>query len=176
MGGFGSGRTYWRSGKALVDEQRTRLDVRAMHRRGAVGNGCLWVRTHSGTLEVEWTRCNYGGSRPWFRCPRCSRRCAVLYPGWIGIDWACRTCLDLAYRSQRLDDEERLRWKAMRLRMRLGELPLLPILDAPMPEKPPRMHRRTYERLVAECEEAEDAYEEAFWNGMRRICARLGIR
>jgi len=31
-------------------------------------------------VEVEWTACNYGGSRPWFRCPArgCGRRVAIL--------------------------------------------------------------------------------------------------
>ncbi len=30
---------------------------------------------------VERTRCHYGGSRAWFRCPWCQRRCAVFYGG-----------------------------------------------------------------------------------------------
>ena len=36
-------------------------------------------------IEVERTPCHYGGTRPWFRCPRCARRCAVLYMrgGWF---------------------------------------------------------------------------------------------
>jgi len=51
-------------------------------------------------VPIEWTPCNYGGSRPWFRCPAigCGRRIAVLYGSDI---FACRQCHRLAYESQR---------------------------------------------------------------------------
>lgn len=49
------------------------------------------------TVRIEHTPCNYGGNRPWLRCPRCERRIAVLYLwGWP----ACRTCASLSYPSQ----------------------------------------------------------------------------
>ena len=29
-------------------------------------------------IPLDWTPCHYGGQRPWFRCPGCQRRVAVL--------------------------------------------------------------------------------------------------
>ena len=48
-------------------------------------------------VDIEHTPCHYGGTRPWFRCPRCGRRVAVLYGGSA---FYCRTCHGLTYRSQ----------------------------------------------------------------------------
>jgi hypothetical protein len=31
------------------------------------------------TVWLTWTPCHYGGQRPWWRCPGCDRRVAVLY-------------------------------------------------------------------------------------------------
>lgn len=30
-------------------------------------------------VPLERTPCHFGGSRPWFRCPACKRRCAIIY-------------------------------------------------------------------------------------------------
>ncbi len=30
-------------------------------------------------VALDRTDCNYGGSRPWWLCPQCERRCAILY-------------------------------------------------------------------------------------------------
>jgi len=51
-------------------------------------------------LRLTTTRPNFGGSRRWFRCPRCDRRAAKLYPTLQARDYACRICLQLAYRAQ----------------------------------------------------------------------------
>jgi hypothetical protein len=103
-------------------------------------------------VTLLWTPCHYGGRRPWFLCPGpgCGRRVALLYLG--GAYWACRQCLGLAYQSQREDWGSRQMDKAQRIRRRLGGMA---DLTAPFPAKPPRMHRRTYERLQAEAEAAE---------------------
>jgi hypothetical protein len=48
---------------------------------------------------VERASCNYGGTRPWLRCPntRCRRRCRFLYAsGWYFV---CRICAGLTYAS-----------------------------------------------------------------------------
>lgn len=103
------------------------------------------------TVSLEWTPCNYGGSRPWFRCPasRCGRRCAVLYGGRI---FACRQCHGLAYESQREDRSGRLLLKRDKIRARLGAEPGMGELD-----KPPRMHWRTFNRLAEAAGEADAA-------------------
>lgn len=49
-------------------------------------------------IPIERTPCNYGGDRPWFRCPHCAKRVAILY----GADvlFLCRYCYKLPYASQ----------------------------------------------------------------------------
>src|SRR5258707_8196369 len=44
---------------------------------------------HAPYVALEWTACRYGGRRPWFLCPACRLRCAVLY---LRGRTACRTC------------------------------------------------------------------------------------
>jgi hypothetical protein len=95
-------------------------------------------------LLLTWTRCHFGGARPWFRCDGCGGRAAVLYLA-IGSVFACRRCLGRAYRSQSETAANRSITKARKLRVRLGGGPS--VLD-PYPERPPRMHRRTYYRLL----------------------------
>ncbi len=51
-------------------------------------------------LRLTWTACNYGGAgRPWFVCPGCERRAAILYG--TAPPLLCRSCLGLVYASQR---------------------------------------------------------------------------
>jgi hypothetical protein len=49
---------------------------------------------------IEWTPCEFGGSRAWFLCPArgCGRRVAILYSG---TTFACRKCHKLIYQSQK---------------------------------------------------------------------------
>lgn len=51
-------------------------------------------------VPITWTQCNYGGSRPWFCCPKCDRRCGILYIGKISLHFLCRNCQRLCYQSQ----------------------------------------------------------------------------
>ena len=49
-------------------------------------------------IQVEWTPCNYGGHRPWFRCSSCNRRVMVLArQGRLFRRWKCH---HLPYGSQ----------------------------------------------------------------------------
>ena len=41
-----------------------------------------------------------GGSRPWFRCPRCWALCAVIYGVASDGRFGCRQCMRLAYASE----------------------------------------------------------------------------
>ncbi len=118
------------------------LDYR--HRSG----GSEWKKERY-PVRLTWTRCNYGGDRPWFICPAigCGRRVAKLYGGGI---FACRHCYQLAYDSQREGVTERRLRKADKIRARMGWEH--GILDGLGP-KPRGMHWRTYERLCAEHEQ-----------------------
>lgn len=94
----------------------------------------------------------FGGVRLYFRCPRCDRRCDILYGHHTRV--ACRKCLGLAYWSTALAPVHRGTHACIKARERLGQPEGLGLM-APFPEKPLGMHWRTYERLAAEAEAAE---------------------
>ena len=108
-------------GRALFEEY-PRLDVRHLNREGLLhgAHGIEWsdgsfagfdadddgltivhnLVHYPGELDDElpltWTPCNFGGSRPWFVCPKCGTRAAVLsaFPRF-----RCRDCHPLVYAS-----------------------------------------------------------------------------
>jgi hypothetical protein len=108
-------------------------------------------------VPITWTACHLGGRRPWFVCSvscngrYCGRRAGVLYGA--GELFACRRCYGLAYESQQEVQRHRRISQAQKIRMRLGGSPNL---CEPFPEKPKRMHWRTYLRLRARAEAAQD--------------------
>lgn len=108
-------------------------------------NGGEWENL-SYPVSLEWMPCNYGGLRPWFRCPArgCGRRCAILYVGKV---FACRQCYRLAYPNQRETDDDRAARRAERIRDKLGWEP--GILNGEG-WKPKGMHWRTFKRLTAQ--------------------------
>ena len=113
-------------------------------------------------VPLDWTPCHYGGARPWFRCPGCGRRVAILYGGRL---FRCRHCYGLAYQSTREDASLRLMYKAQAIRERLGGR------DSShnrYPSKPKGMHWTTYDRL---CSDALDA-EMASWGA---LAERFGL-
>lgn len=112
---------------------------------------------------LNWTPCQYGGERPWFLCPSCRRRVAILYGGAV---FACRHCHALAYQSQRERDYDRLAGRADKIRRGLGWP--LGILNPKGWQKPKGMHWATFARLNAE----HDALVGAALAGMAE---RLGI-
>ena len=68
-------------------------------------------KDHDYIVYLDSTPCNYGGKRWWFLCPKCHRRCRVLYlaPGFTYF--ICRICGNLSYESQQ---ESKSKWWAMR--------------------------------------------------------------
>ena len=118
-------------------------------------------------VYFTWTRPQFGGRRPWFLCPRCIRRVALLY--LRGERWACRICCDLAYRSELGSKGCRGPMKARKIRVRLGGNRS----GIEFPDKPPYMHWRTYERW----REKHDAAVAKSWSGFwgSRFARRLGL-
>ncbi len=118
-------------------------------------------------IQLDWTTCNFGGTRPWFRCPAngCGRRVAVLY---VGAIFACRHCHQLAYPSQRETDYDRAARRANKIRERLeweqG------VLNPKGWKKPKGMHWRTFERLNAE----HDAFVAESLAGINQRLGSLG--
>jgi hypothetical protein len=59
-----------------------------------------WTERIEQPIGLTSSPCNYGGMRPWFRCPgvSCGRRVAILYRA--ERYFVCRKCLGLCYSSQ----------------------------------------------------------------------------
>ncbi len=113
-------------------------------------------------IRLEHTPCNYGGNRPWFLCPCCSRRVALLYLGTTGY-FACRRCRKLAYGSQRETEEGRALRKVSAIRKRLGWPPGVVRGHG---ERPKGMHRTTFRRLT----ELHDRYAAVVFEGLSARC------
>ena len=96
-------------------------------------------------VAVVATRQRLGGVRWWFSCPRCERRCAVLYRPRESEHYACRVCTGADYESPKVSRRRRAERRAMKIRAKLEVDPA----DGTV-AKPVGMHRATYERLLAE--------------------------
>jgi hypothetical protein len=102
-------------------------------------------------IQVSWTRCHYGGVRPWLHCSYCERRVMRLFKGLGGYCcWVC--CGSPIYESQRRSAKARAYLQAYRLRQRLGGS--RPVVDA-IPPRPAGMAQKTYARLRARVERLE---------------------
>ena len=77
--------------KRAVDQSRRDL------RRSSGADLQRWRRGFSELVEVERTAQHFRGSRPWWRCPECGRRCRNLHA--VDERSRCRTCLGLTYVS-----------------------------------------------------------------------------
>ena len=104
-------------------------------------------------VQIERTSCRFGGQRPWFTCPRCDRRVAVLYAP--ARQFACRQCGRLAYGSQKESAGGRALRQADAIRKRLGWR--AGIIHGPG-YKPKGMHWKTFERLERHHDELSHIY------------------
>jgi hypothetical protein len=93
-------------------------------------------------ISLALTPCNYGRERPWFLCPGCGRRVAILYLG--GKYFRCRRCHGLVYQTQQMGESDRDLQRIRKTRLRLGGS--WSILDR-FPPKPRGMRWSTYRRL-----------------------------
>ena len=93
-----------------------------------------------------------GGSRVWFKCLSCQRRCRILYGG---SRFRCRLCYRLKYETQYEPCFSRAATRALKIRERLGSNGGI---DEFFPERPKGMHVRTYERLRKQEEELQSVW------------------
>ena len=110
-------------------------------------NGADWEPVRE-VITLYWTPCHYGGSRPWFLCPGCQRRVAILC--CRGKWFLCRHCYWLPYTSQYETRLDRLYRKLRKLQDRVGEQ---------YARKPKGMHWRTWERLRDQALDAERIWD-----------------
>lgn len=156
------------------------LDIRSLARQGRLvpGTRCTvtWTtRNHKASIAVEaqpnaatlgyssdgvrqrydlpiaWTACHLGGNRPWWLCPRCGRRCAILYGGAVFV---CRKCAALHYPTQHSSNMGKAILRAETIRSRLG---WQPGIANPGNGKPKGMHWKTFTRLLAQHERNANA-------------------
>lgn len=143
----GAGRPGWH---VRVEDLRS-IDVRQLNRDGileAGGGVFVWRDARHCTIDfaaneitlrhdlnglpdeqrvpILRTPCHYGGSRPWFACPTCSRRVALLYLT-SSTGFACRLCAGAAYTSQVEGAMERAARKQRKVEARIGAGTLRPV-------------------------------------------------
>jgi hypothetical protein len=129
------------SGSIVTIRDRDRPVLTFDYRTRRPGEGWQPVRE---TVWLDTTACNYGGDRPWFLCPGCQSRRAVLFS--VGVRFRCRVCHDLAYTSTREDPTERAIRRCAELRSRIGGGFGQPVWT--IPPKPDSMTWRRYSRIV----------------------------
>ncbi len=88
------------------------------------------------TIDLEWLPLNFGGSRPYFLCPACSKRCRKLY------HYACRDCRGARYRCKSENPRDRAIRRAIRHREKFGQVE--GGLLVPFPSKPYNMTWEKY--------------------------------
>lgn len=153
----------WTDGGTVVltaEPDGVRLAYR--YRGAGVGGEAEPWREVVEVLPLDWTPCNYGGRRPWWRCPGCGRRVAILYGGAL---FRCRGCARLAYPSQNENEADRALRRVEKIRQRMGGTAGW---GSRLPPRPKGMHRRTYERLWWKADAAD-------WAVLRHLAARLGL-
>jgi len=60
----------------------------------------LYYQKGKQKIEMVHSRCQKGGGRLWFKCPFCGKRCGKLYRPFFELEYACRECHVLVYRSK----------------------------------------------------------------------------
>ena len=123
--------------------------VRLIYRHKPHGGD--WQAVDERVPLVE-TATRFSGSRQWFVCLSCNKRCRILYGGGR---FRCRRCNRLKYDTQYEPAFARAATRALKIRERLGGKGGI---DDQFPPKPKGMHRRTYERLEAEAERLENVW------------------
>lgn len=123
-------------------EETARVDIRDLARLGLVTDGThqLYFEDVLTPVSVTRTPCHFGGSRPWFSCPQCSKRTATLFRGTGGL--GCRGCSGLYYETQRASGSMKTLLRLRRMRAKLGATSLS-VLD-PFPPKPKGLRWQSY--------------------------------
>jgi hypothetical protein len=112
-------------------------------------------------VRIVRTPCRYGGARPWFQCPRCGDRRAVLYGLASDGRFGCRRCMRLAYAGEAEDLTGRLWRKQRKLEARLGK----------NYRRPKGMHQTTRDRILEQIWDAEMRRDEQLYLYMQRHAA-----
>lgn len=155
MGNIFSGKQGWRGGKPvcdtlpcvtlkIADMWRVKQDAARVFVDGP-DHGTVVYGMMQWPVDIVETPLYYGGYRRWLICGQCLSRRVALYIHDSKL--ACRTCLGLRYGSQHEGARDRAFRRVDAIRDRLGWIPGIAHPNGP---KPHGMHRKTFQRLVAE--------------------------
>lgn len=145
------------------------VDVRKLARDGYVQPDTDCLSLDTAWVGITWTACNIGGHRPWFICPRCGDRRAILYKV---REFGCRVCSSLYYATQRAGSSRRLSTHVETMQNIRTSLGGVASITSPFPDKPKGMHWRTYYRAWVRYSEANQRHV-SVWAGylnLARLC------
>ena len=155
-----SSRFSWKRGEKCYGNISIRADGNALILEYRYcTNGGVWKQAEE-RVNLDWTKCNYGGYRPWFLCPSCNKRVTFLYSR--SALFLCRHCCDLNYQSQHESRLYKFLYKAQKIRMQLGGSPSV---FSSFPAKPKHMHYKKYWRLHERYRE----YEMEHFRGIQNL-------
>lgn len=135
----------------MICDYARQVNIRSFGKRPSA-----FVRVGALTVRTTTTPAGFGGVRTWFLCPRCYRRCAILYlPDARWRHPRCRTCGNGRYVSELKSPADRQLLKAIRHRERLGQFEGGVV--APFPPKPKWMRWHTYLRHMQKAASREQS-------------------
>jgi len=171
MGGRGSGAKGWKP----KSEQSCKIDIRHMNKNGMLraGVSSRWgwscadnslgearitslgskliiqqknkLQASVQHISLTWTPCNYGGQRPWFLCPMCKRRVAILY--LTAESFSCNRCSNITYYSRCESPLDRLLRRKQKIYKRISSDD---DWNLGFFYRPKGMHKKTFDRLIDE--------------------------
>ena len=148
----GAGSLSWSRGGSTTNSIRYRTEADGLRLIYKTKDGENSWRDVNELVPLARSLTKFGGSRQWFLCPSCSKRCRILYGGTL---FRCRRCHGLRYESQYEPDFACAASRSHKLRAKLGHIGSL---DEPFPPKPRGMRWRTYDRLRAEDERLQSLW------------------
>ena len=130
-------------------------------------------RSYDQQINAAYTPCTYGGKgRLWMMCT-CGGRTNKLY--FYRMQFVCRKCTGLAYRSQALSPTDRGTNAVRRIQSKLDPKGEYEILD--VPDRPKGMHLSTYDKVTDKLVEVMEKREAAFDVHLVKVMQRFtGIK
>lgn len=120
-------------------------------------------------IPLEYTPCNFGGVRPWFRCPGdgCAERVGTLHRPPGRDLFACRECYDLGYLTSRQSGKE-MKMAELRYKRAFAKADSEDRRPHPggtagpyFPERPAGMHHDTFADLADDVQAARREWDAA---------------
>jgi hypothetical protein len=126
-------------------------------------------------IQIEWQPVNFGGHRPWFRCPGCDDRKGTLHRPPAGRRFRCRDCHGLGYRSERSDAQTRAKLRFQRIHEQIDGRRPHPNNASLPPEKPKGMHQETHDALVHDLLDAFEDWDRISRSQLADLAGDIGL-